>query len=105
MKILFLALLLTCNLILYAQQTSAGMNGTQRRMEVYSWAERPEEKEEYDLQKMFLDHQWMLFQICIHLLILEPTVFRAEGNVRRVRKRVLRRLGSLPSGQKRVFRT
>ena len=59
MKILFLALLLTCNLILYAQQTSAGMNGTQRRMEVYSWAERPEEKVEYDLQKMFLDQQWM----------------------------------------------
>lgn len=59
MKILFLALLLTCNFVLSAQQTSSGMNGTQRRMEVYSWAERPEENVAFDLQKMFLDQQWM----------------------------------------------
>jgi len=59
MRILFLALLMACNLVLSAQQTSAGMNGTQRRMEVYSWAERPEENVVFDLQKMFLEQQWM----------------------------------------------
>ncbi len=59
MKILFLALLMACNLFLSAQQTSAGMNGTQRRMDVYSWAERPEENVVFDLQKMFQEQQWM----------------------------------------------
>ncbi len=59
MKILFFVLLMACNLALAAQQTSAGMNGTQRRMEVYSWAERPEENAVFDLQKMFQDQQWM----------------------------------------------
>ncbi len=59
MKILFLAILLACNLILAAQASSSGMNGTQRRMEVYSWAERPEENATYDLQKMFIEQQWM----------------------------------------------
>ncbi len=59
MKILFLAILLACNLMLSAQASSAGLNGTQRRMEVYSWAERPEEDVNFDLQKMFVDQQWM----------------------------------------------
>ena len=60
MKILFLFLLMACNHILIAQQTSAGMNGTQRRMETYSWAARPEENDaSYDLQKMFMEQQWM----------------------------------------------
>lgn len=60
MKILFLATLLACTQLLFAQASSSGMNGTQRRMEVYSWADRPEENAtNYDLQKMFIEQQWM----------------------------------------------
>lgn len=59
MKILFLTMLLACNLLLSGQASSSGMNGTQRRMEVYSWAARPDEDVNFDLQKMFLDQQWM----------------------------------------------
>ena len=59
MKILFSAILLACTFTLSAQTSSSGMNGTQRRMEVYSWAERPEEVANYDLQKMFIEQQWM----------------------------------------------
>jgi hypothetical protein len=60
MKILFLVILLACTQFLSAQTSSAGMNGTQRRMETYSWAERPEENAtSYDLQKMFVEQQWM----------------------------------------------
>jgi hypothetical protein len=59
MKILFLGLLLSCNIVLSAQASSSGLNGTQRRMEVYSWAERPEEDVNFDLQKMFLEQQWL----------------------------------------------
>ncbi|MBI5373259.1 MAG: hypothetical protein HZA79_14650 [Sphingobacteriales bacterium] len=61
MKILFLATLLISNTNLLAQATGSSLNSShsQRHIEVYSWAGRPEDEQEFDVQKLFLDQQWM----------------------------------------------
>ena len=62
MKFILLSAFLAMNALVFAQATGSGIGGSstvQRRMETYSWAERPEEEKKLNLQQLFMDQQWM----------------------------------------------
>jgi hypothetical protein len=62
MKFILLSAFLAMNALVFAQATGVGIGGSgsiQRRMETYSWAERPDEEKQLNLQQLFMDQQWM----------------------------------------------
>ncbi len=62
MKFIFLSAFMALSIHVFAQASGTGLGGrsnVQRRMEVYSWAGRPEEEQVSDVQKFFLEQQWM----------------------------------------------
>ncbi|MBI3139668.1 MAG: hypothetical protein HYZ15_13910 [Sphingobacteriales bacterium] len=62
MKFIFLSAFMALGNLVFAQASGTGIGGggtVQKRMEVYSWAERPEEERVSDVQQLFLEQQWM----------------------------------------------
>lgn len=62
MRILLFALLLGGSISLFAQASGTGVGGgstVQRRMDTYSWAQRPEEEQKYNIQQFFDEQTWM----------------------------------------------
>lgn len=62
MRILLFACLLMANYSLFAQASGTGVGGgstVQRRMDTYSWAQRPEEDQQYNIQEFFTNQTWM----------------------------------------------
>lgn len=86
MKFILLAAFLAMNTLAFAQATGSGLgglSGVQRRLETYKWSDRPDEAELIDLQKMFINQEWMPGQVFFksgRAPLQVPLIFDAYNN-------------------------
>lgn len=87
MKFIFLAAFLALHTILFSQAVGSGLggiDGATRRLETYRWSQRPDEAELIDLQKMFINQEWMPGQVFFksgRAPLHVPLIFDAYNNV------------------------